>query len=79
MTIIGSRKSLLVLLRESITIENTTARKFYIIGLNLLKPGEKIGGWLGIKDGGMFLGFNRIGIEKLESLAKSLELYPKKE
>jgi len=62
-----------ILTRDAkMTINGIETRKFTIRGLKLLQYGEKSGGYVGLKEGGIFLGFKKEIIRRLESIAKKI-------
>lgn len=78
--VVGRRGGITVILSEPIVVEGREIRKIRIRGLKLLGVGKKGGAYLGIKEGGFFIGVKRELIRKLEELAreKAPELFKDK-
>ncbi|MEM4488449.1 MAG: hypothetical protein QXK88_06610 [Desulfurococcaceae archaeon] len=68
--IVGGPNGITIIPSEPIIVEGRHIRKIKIIGLKILNAGEKSGAYLGIKDGGFFVGLKKELIEKLEEIAK---------
>ncbi|MCR8433822.1 MAG: hypothetical protein NDP24_06305 [Crenarchaeota archaeon] len=68
--IVGGPNGITIIPSEPIIVEGRHIRKIKIIGLKILNAGEKSGAYLGIKDGGFFVGLKRELMEKLEEIAK---------
>ncbi|MCR8488896.1 MAG: hypothetical protein NDP23_05035 [Crenarchaeota archaeon] len=68
--IVGGPNGIIIIPSEPIIVEGRHIRKIKIIGLKILNAGEKSGAYLGIKDGGFFVGLKRELMEKLEEIAK---------
>jgi len=71
--VIGGKNRITLILMEDIKIGKIRGRKLKILGLNLLPSGEKSGAYVGIKDGGLFVGFRKELVRFLEDIARDLE------
>lgn len=70
--LIGRPDGIIIILSEPVIVEERRIRKISIKGLKILNTGERSGAYLGIKDGGFFLGLKRELIGKLEEIAKKV-------
>ena len=70
---IGRGDHITIILSKEITINGVKSKKLRIYGLNILGKGEKMGIWLGVKEGGLYIGFKKEGVKKLEAIAKKLQ------
>ncbi len=70
--LVGIENGFLIICRRPIRINNRRVKKFGVIGINLLKKGERSSGWLGFKEGGFYIGFKREIINRLEEIAQYL-------
>ena len=73
--VIGGIKNFTVILLRDIKINGRKGRKIKIRGITILDKGEKSGASVGIKDGGIFIGFRKEVIRRLEEIARSLQPY----
>lgn len=71
--LIGRDNGFLVILRNPLKQGPYLYKRLYVSGISILKKGEKMGCYLGLKEDGIFLGFKKEGIERLELLAKKLD------
>jgi len=67
LSVCGIESGIKIKLREDLYV-----RVLHDLLNRVLKPGEKTRTWVGGKDGGIYIGFRKEQIEKLESLAKEL-------
>lgn len=70
---IGRGDHITIITSREIKINGIKSKKLRIYGLNLLKKGEKMGIWLGVKEGGLYIGFKKEGIKRLEEIARKLQ------
>jgi len=71
--IVGKKNSFIVVPRKPLIKGNHRYTKIKVNGLDAVKKGEKIGGYLGLKEGGIFIGFKKEVIQRLEEIARKLE------
>ncbi len=71
--IVGGEGEVTIILMENINIAGLRGRKLKIRGLSILHRGERSGVYVGIKDGGIYVGFKREIIRRLEGIAKRLQ------
>ena len=76
--VIGGTNSTIIIPKYRIKVKNKAFRSIIIKGFTFLNKGERIGGYLGYKAEGVFIGLRREGIKKLEAFAKELspEFFP---
>ncbi len=70
---IGRGDHITIILMNEAIIGGIKTKKIRIAGLNLLKKGEKMGIWMGVKEGGLYVGFKKEGVKRLEEIAKMLQ------
>lgn len=71
--IIGRRDGILIILSKPIVVDSMKVKRIEIKGLKILGVGKRSGAYLGVKDGGVFLGVKRDIIKKLEEIAREKE------
>jgi len=70
--VVGGINEVTVILMRDIEIDGISGRKLKIKGISLLSKGKKSGAYVGIKEGGIYIGFRKEIIEKLEEIARKL-------
>nr|MDO8044243.1 hypothetical protein [Candidatus Baldrarchaeota archaeon] len=71
--IVGKENGFVVVPRKPLIKGNHRYTKIKVNGLDVVKKGERIGGYLGLKEGGIFIGFKKEVIQRLEEIARKLE------
>ncbi len=71
--VVGKLDGVSIILSEPITVGSMKVKKIRIKGLRILSAGDRSGAYLGIKEGGVFLGMRKELIKKLEEIAKEKE------
>ena len=79
--IVGRYNGFVVVIREPLIKGKHRYTRVEVKGLNIIEKGRRIGGYLGLKEGGIFIGFKKEILQRLEEIAreKEPELFEKKE
>ncbi len=70
--VIGKKNSIVIILLRDAVIGGVRTRKIRIVGLSLLDEGEKSGAYVGAKELGVYIGFRREVVRRLEDIARKL-------
>lgn len=71
--VVGKENGFVVIPRKPLIKGNRKYTKIRISGLDVIKKGRRTGGYLGFKEGGIFIGFKKEIIQRLEEIARKLE------
>ncbi len=70
--IIGRLDGVTIILMKKLRINGIECRKLRITGISLIGKGKRSGGYVGVKEGGIYIGFRREIIDRLEEIARKL-------
>ena len=71
--IVGKENGFVVIPREPLVKGKHRYTKIKISGLNIIEKGKRVGGYLGLKEGGIFVGFKKEILQRLEEIARKIE------
>ncbi|MGQ4834264.1 MAG: hypothetical protein ACP6IS_10275 [Candidatus Asgardarchaeia archaeon] len=71
--IVGRHNGFVVVIKEPLIRGPHKYTRIEVKGLNIIERGKRVGGYLGLKEGGIFIGFKKEVLRKLEEIAKEKE------
>jgi len=71
--IIGGDDGFTIILMKEAKLAGIKTKKMKILGLKLLEKGKRSGAWVGVKEGGLYIGFKKEVLKRLEEIARKLQ------